>query len=183
MTEREKMLSGETYDPSDEELVALRGRAQGLCHAFNATPPAEKGARAAILAELLGPQAARCEIVGPFWCDYGGNIEAGEGFFANYNLVVLDCARVTFGCGVLVGPNCGFYTACHPVDPDLRRTGVEYARPITVGDDVWIGAGVQVMPGVRIGAGSVVGGGSVVVHDIPPGVVAVGNPCRPVKPA
>lgn len=117
----------------------------------------------------------------PFWCDYGYNIELGEYFFSNHNLVILDGAKVTFGDNVFVAPNCGFYTAGHPVDAALRRQGIEYARPIRVGYDVWIGAGVHVMPGVTIGDNVVIGGGSVVVSDIPSNCVTVGNPCRPIR--
>lgn len=110
------------------------------------------------------------------------NIEIGENFFANHNTVILDCAKVKFGNNVFVAPNCGFHTAGHPIDAERRNQGLEYAYPITVGDNVWIGAGVQVMPGVTIGSNVVIGGGSVVVKDIPSNVVAVGNPCRVVRP-
>ena len=130
---------------------------------------------------ILGDVAGEFCILAPFWCDYGYNIRVGEGFFANHNTVILDCARVTFGDNVFVGPNCGFYTACHPIDRESRSRGLECARPISVGDDVWIGGGVQVMPGVTIGSNVVVGGGSVVVSDIPDDCVAVGNPCRAIR--
>jgi len=116
-----------------------------------------------------------------FWCDYGYNIEIGENFFANHNVVILDGGKVTFGDNVFIAPNCGFYTAGHPIDFERRNRGLEYAYPITVGNNVWIGAGVQVMPGVTIGDGAVIGGGSVVVKDIPPNAVAVGNPCKTVR--
>ena len=132
---------------------------------------------------LLGKTAGDSfTIVAPFWCDYGYNIEIGENFFANHNTVILDGAKVTFGNNVFVAPNCGFHTAGHPIDAERRNQGLEYAYPITVGDNVWIGAGVQVMPGVTIGSNVVIGGGSVVVKDIPSNVVAVGNPCRVVRP-
>ena len=110
------------------------------------------------------------------------NIELGENFYANYNLVILDGAKVTFGDNVFVAPNCGFYTAGHPLDYERRNAGLEYAYPITVGDNVWIGGGVQVMPGVTIGSNVVIGGGSVVTKDIPDNCVAVGNPCKVIRP-
>ena len=117
----------------------------------------------------------------PFHCDYGYNIEIGENFYANVNCVVLDEAKVKFGDNVFVAPNCGFYTAGHPIDAAERNKGLEYARPITVGDNVWIGAGVTVLPGVTIGDNCVIGAGSVVVKDIPANCIAVGNPCKVIK--
>ena len=120
-------------------------------------------------------------IIAPFWCDYGYNIEIGDNFFANYNCVILDAATVKFGDNVIITPNCGFYTAGHPLDSERRSKGLEYAYPITIGDNVWFGGGVQVMPGVTIGSDTVIGSGSVVTKDIPEGVVAVGNPCRVIR--
>ena len=117
----------------------------------------------------------------PFWCDYGYNIEIGENFFANHNTVILDGGGVTFGDNVFIAPNCGFYTAGHPIGFERRNQGLEYAYPITVGDNVWIGAGVQVLPGVTIGSDVVIGAGSVVTRDIPSHSVAVGNPCRVLR--
>ena len=117
-----------------------------------------------------------------FWCDYGYNIEIGENFYANHNCVILDDAKVVFGDNVFLAPNCTFATAGHPLDIQQRNQGLEYAYPITVGDNVWIGAGVTVLPGVTIGAGSVIGAGSLVNRDIPAGVLAAGNPCRVIRP-
>lgn len=117
----------------------------------------------------------------PFYCDYGYNIEVGENFYMNVNCVILDGARVTFGNNVFVAPSCGFYTAGHPLDIAQRNQGLEYARPIRIGNDVWIGAGVSVLPGVTIGDGAVIGAGSVVNKDIPPHTLAVGNPCRVIR--
>lgn len=183
MTEREKMLGQMLYDADhDEELLQRRLRAKELCYRFNGLSPLEEEQQRALLRELLGRTGAQFCIMPSFWCDYGDQIEIGENFFSNHNLVILDCARVRFGDNVMVGPNCGFYTAQHPIDAALRRRGLEWAYPITVGDDVWFGGGVQVMPGVTIGSDVVIGGGSVVVSDIPSHSVAAGNPCRVIRP-
>ncbi len=182
MTEAEKMCAGVPYDASDPELAARRARCKKLCYQANQVPPLQFQSRNAILRGLLGRTGTDFTIEPTFWCDYGSNITLGESFYANHNLVILDCAPVTFGDHVFLGPNCGFYTAGHPLDAAARNAGVEWARPITVGDNVWIGGGVTVLPGVTIGSNTVIGAGSVVVHDIPAGVVAVGNPCRPVRP-
>lgn len=131
--------------------------------------------------KLLGKTGSVFTVVAPFWCDYGYNIEIGENFFSNHNLVILDGAKVKFGNNVFIAPDCGFHTAEHPIDFERRNVGFEYAYPIIVGDNVWIGAGVQVMPGVTIGSNVVIGGGSVVVKDIPDNCVAAGNPCRVIR--
>ena len=131
--------------------------------------------------KLLGKTKDKFTILSPFWCDYGYNIEIGENFFVNHNCVILDCAKVTFGDNVFVGPDCGFYTAGHPLDYEIRNQGFEYAYPIKVGDNVWIGAGVRVMPGVTIGDNVVIGGGSVVTKDIPSNKIAYGNPCKVIR--
>ena len=154
MTEKEKMLNGMIYD-------ANNGRK--------------------IIRKILGSIKGDFLIEQPFMCDYGYNIHIGSNFYANHNLVILDCAQVRFGDNVFIAPNCGFYTAGHPIDAKERNKGLEYARPITVGNDVWIGANVCVLPGVTIGDDCVIGAGSVVVKDIPPHSVAVGNPCKVVK--
>jgi maltose O-acetyltransferase len=182
LTEKEKMLKGLLYNAIDEELQSDRLRAKDLCFRFNALIPSDEEARQAVLKQLLGKTADAPCIMSPFWCDYGYNIEIGEHFFSNHNLVILDCAKVTFGDHVFVAPHCGFHTAGHPVDFERRNQGLEFAYPITVGDNVWIGAGVQVMPGVTIGSNVVIGGGSIVTRNIPDNVVAVGNPCRVLRP-
>ena len=130
---------------------------------------------------IIGSHGEHFTFVQPFWCDYGKNIHVGENFYCNHGLVVLDGAPVTLGHDVYIAPNCVFSTAGHPVDTERRNQGLEYALPITVGDNVWIGMGVLVCPGVTIGSNVVIGAGSVVVKDIPSGVVAVGNPCRVLR--
>jgi len=183
MTEKEKMLSQKLYDANyDAELIQERLIAKDLCHEYNRLRPSESEKQQSILRKLLGKTRGAFQIVAPFWCDYGYNIELGRNFFSNHNLVILDCARVTFGDNVFIGPDCGFHTAGHPIDMERRNQGLEYAYPITVGNNVWIGAGVHVMPGVTIGSNVVIGGGSVVVKDIPDDSVAVGNPCRVIRP-
>lgn len=183
MTEKEKMLSQKLYDANyDAELIQERLIAKDLCHEYNQLRPSESEKQQSILRKLLGKTRGAFQIVAPFWCDYGYNIELGRNFFANHNLVILDCAKVTFGDNVFIGPDCGFHTAGHPIDMERRNQGLEYAYPITVGNNVWIGAGVHVMPGVTIGSNVVIGGGSVVVKDIPDDSVAVGNPCRVIRP-
>lgn len=183
MTEKEKMLRHRMYDAfSDETLRKERLAAKELCYRFNLLPPSDAQGRKDILRQLLGKTGEQFKINSLFWCDYGYNIELGENFYANHNLIILDCAKVKFGDNVFIAPNCGFYTAGHPIDAKRRNKGLEYAYPITVGDDVWIGGGVQVMPGVTIGSNVVIGGGSVVVKDIPDNCVAVGNPCRVIRP-
>lgn len=183
MTEKEKMIKQLLYDANnDKTLLKEREVAKDLCYEFNQARPSEKEKQAEVLKKLLGKTGEAFCITAPFWCDYGYNIELGENFYANHNLVILDGAKVTFGDNVFIAPNCGFYTAGHPIDFERRNQGFEYAYSITVGDNVWIGAGVHVMPGVNIGSNVVIGGGSVVVKDIPDNCVAVGNPCKAVRP-
>lgn len=181
MTEKEKCRTGQLYDANDAELLAERQACKDACHEYNAILPSQTGRRKALLSRLLGGVGREFQIEQPFYCDYGYNVVIGENFFANVNCVILDGARVSFGDNVFVAPNCGFYTAGHPLDVAVRNKGLEYALPITVGNNVWIGAQVCVLPGVTIGDNCVIGAGSVVVRDIPAGSLAVGNPCRVVR--
>lgn len=179
MTEKEKCLNGELYDGNyDESLLIERGICKDKCFEFNHTLPSDEQKQKEILATLIGKTKDNFTITAPFFCDYGYNIELGDNFYTNHNCVILDGAKVTFGDNVFIAPNCCFSTAGHPIDAEKRNQGLEYAYPITVGDDVWIGASVVVLPGVTIGNNSIIGAGSVVNKDIPEGVIAVGNPCK-----
>ena len=183
MTEKEKMIAGKVYNSQDSELVAALNKSKSLCRQYNNLDFSNVAVRKVIIDELLQEEHndGYCVFTPPFWCDYGFNVKVGKNFYSNHNLVILDCAEVTFGDYVFVGPNCGFYTAIHPIDAHQRNTGIELAKPIKVGSDVWFGGGVTVLPGVTIGNNVVIGAGSVVVKDIPSGVVAVGNPCKPIR--
>ena len=182
MTEKEKMLRQELYDANyDKSLIADRTRCKVLCQKYNNLPIDDFEAREKLIKEILGKTGKAVYIEPDFWCDYGWNIKVGENFYANHGLVILDGGGVTFGDNVFIAPSCGFHTAGHPIDYERRNKGLEYAYPIKVGDNVWIGAGVQVMPGVTIGSDVVIGGGSVVTKDIPDHSVAVGNPCRVIR--
>lgn len=182
MTEKEKMLAGEIYDANyDRQLIAERLDCKEMCRDYNDLRPKDTENRDRLLRKILGHAGNRMTVEQPFYCDYGYNISVGDNFFANFNLVILDEAPVTFGDNVFVAPNCGFYTAGHPLDAVSRNKGLEYARRITVGNDVWIGAGVSVLPGVTIGNNCVIGAGSVVNRDIPDNSLAAGNPCRVIK--
>lgn len=182
MTEKEKMLAQKLYDANyDAELEKERLDCKALCQEYNHLPIKDVDARHSFIKKILGKTGENVHIEPDFWCDYGYNITVGENFYANHGLVILDAGGVTFGDNVFIAPSCGFHTSGHPVDFERRNKGLEYAYRITVGDNVWFGAGVQVMPGVTIGSNVVIGGGSVVVKDIPSGSVAVGNPCRVLR--
>jgi maltose O-acetyltransferase len=179
-TDLEKMLAGELYDPLDPELVRARTRARDLCQDLNETREGQQGERRAILRELFAAGGDDVWVQPPFFCDYGFNIRLGSKCFFNFNCVVLDVCRVDIGSYTLFGPAVQIYTATHPLEAELRRTQ-EYARPISIGSDVWVGGGAIICPGVTIGSRTVIGAGSVVTRDIPEGVFAAGNPCRVLR--
>jgi maltose O-acetyltransferase len=176
-TEKVKMLAGELYVSSDEELVRDRKRAKTLCRSYN---EADAGPGSPILEELFG-YATDAYLEPPFFCDYGYNVEPGSRVYANHHLVILDCAAVRIGDDVAIGPNVVLSTAGHPLEAATRVSGLEFAKPIVIGSHVWIGAGVILLPGVEIGAGTTIGAGSVVTRSIPANCVAVGNPCRVLR--
>ena len=182
MTEREKWEHGMWYDANyDAELCAEREKAEALYFAFNQTPPAEKAKRAELLKKLLPNMAEDVVIMPHFYTDYGYNCIIGEKTYINHGAYLMDCAKITIGKHCFIGPNCGMYTAIHPLLPEERNKGLENAKPITLGDNVWLGGDVTILPGVTIGAGTTIGAGSVVTKDIPAGVVAAGNPCKVLR--
>ena len=180
-SEKEKMLAGQPYLANGSELVGERLFAKELLFQFNNSRPVEVEARNAILQKLFGKTGANFYVEPPFRCDYGYNIEIGDNFYANYNLVILDCASVKIGDNVFIAPNVGIYTAGHPIHSDLRNQELEFALPIEIGNSVWIGGNVVINPGIKIGDNTVIGSGSVVTKNIPPNVVAVGNPCKVLR--
>lgn len=190
MTEKEKMLAGMLYDPADDELVALRERAHRLSHEYNNTLETDEDERDRIICELVPDIGENTYFQGPVQFDYGCFTRVGENTYANFHFTCLDCAPVSIGANVFIGPNVSLLTPVHPLrwqernlytKPDGTMTDREYARPITIGDNTWLGGSVTVCGGVTIGEGSVIGAGSVVVRDIPPNVFAAGNPCRVIR--
>lgn len=205
-TEREKMMAGALYCAADPELQLARARSQVLLRLLNATPNEDAGGDGAVprpdgsktrphtaapnedagtrfrlLKELFGDIGEGTQLNSPFACDYGSNIRIGRNGLVNYNCVFLDCNLITIGDSAQNAPGVQIYTAHHPLDPEQRRSGLELASPVAIGNNVWLGGGAIVCPGVTIGDDSVIGAGSVVTHDIPASVLAVGNPCRVVK--
>jgi len=180
-TEKEKMLDGELYLATDPELTAMNVSARQKLHSFNFSAPDEIDKQQEIIFSLFGSIGSNFTVRPPFYCDYGGNIVAGDNLYINYDCTILDCNMVYLGNNVLLAPKVQIYTAYHPTDPQVRLSGKELAAPITIGDNVWLGGGVIVCPGVSIGNNVTIGAGSVVTKDIPNNAVAVGNPCRVIK--
>ena len=181
MDQRERMLAGLPYKPCRDGLGELYAACHRKIFRFNALPPDAEEERDALLRSILGRCGKTVTIMGPFYCDYGFNIEVGERFYANYNFTVLDVAPVRIGENVLCAPNVAIYTAGHPLHPESRKSGYEYGAPVTIGDNVWLGGSVVVNPGVRVGNNVVIGSGSVVTRDIADNMLAAGNPCRPLR--
>lgn len=180
-TQKQRMLAGELYTANDPELLADLVANQGWLDTFNLSPGLSHEQRIDLLRRHLAHVGDGAYIRAPFHCDYGYNLHIGAGAFLNFNCIVLDVVRVTIGERSQIGPGVQLLTADHPKDPGLRRQGLEFGRPITIGSDVWIGGGAIVLPGVSIGDGAVVGAGSVVTRDVPPGVTVMGNPARAAR--
>jgi len=180
-TEKEKMLAGELYNGNDSYLKAERSHARMLLKRFNDSLDEERLLRKEILTELIGGFSKGLYIEPPFYCDYGSNISVGENVYFNFNCVVLDVNSVTIGTGSMFGPCVQIYTATHPMDAAERKVGLEFGKPVVIGEDVWVGGGAIICPGVSIGDRCVIGAGSVVTRDIPSDTFAAGNPCKVVK--
>ncbi|MFI9639459.1 sugar O-acetyltransferase [Micromonospora sp. NPDC051925] len=178
---RERMLAGEPYIANEPEILADLDRAARRTERFNRSSADDPEGRLAALRELLGTVGEDAWVRPPLYCDYGWQTHIGPRSFVNFNAVFLDVARITIGADVQIGPNVQLLTATHPVEPDPRRAKWEAAQPITIGDNVWLGGGVIVLAGVSIGENTVVGAGAVVTRDLPPNVIAVGNPARVIR--
>jgi maltose O-acetyltransferase len=181
MSEKAKMLAGKLYRSNDPELQAAMATAQREVRELNAIPNEDSQARFTKLQSMFAAVGAGTQLRSPFFCDYGIHIRIGRNGFVNFGCVFLDCNLIVIGDDVQIGPGVHIYTALHPVDPEARRSGLEAARPVSIGNNVWIGGHATICPGVSIGDDSVIGAGSVVIRDIPPNTVAAGNPCRIIR--
>lgn len=181
MTEKEKMLCGKLYIAQGEELKNDNLRARKLTRLFNGTTEEESEYRVELLKELFQSTGEHIYIEPSFRCDYGSHISIGENFYANYDCIIIDVCDVTIGDNVFFGPRVGIYTAGHPIDAEVRNTNLEYGKPITIGNSVWVGANTIINPGVSVGNNVIIGSGSVVTKNIPDNVIAVGNPCRVLR--
>ncbi|MFC7115109.1 sugar O-acetyltransferase [Natronoarchaeum sp. GCM10025703] len=180
-SEKEKMVIGELYDPEDPELDAAHDRARRLTRQYNDAPIDDEEQRQELLAELFGSVGENPYVEPDFRCDYGFNITVGDDFFANVNCIILDVCPVEIGDDCMLGPSVHIYTATHPIDAHERSQGLEYGKPVTIGDDVWIGGQAVINPGVTVGDGVVIGSGAVVTEDVPDDVVVQGNPATVIK--
>ncbi|WP_028044521.1 sugar O-acetyltransferase [Candidatus Stoquefichus massiliensis] len=180
MSEKQKMLEGHLYQPYSSELYKDREFCKGLLHEYNLLNPLDKDSRDLILKKLLKCKGELC-IEQPFYCSYGYNITIGLNFYSDVGLTILDQGGVSFGDNVILGPHVNIYTASHPYNEVQRIKGLEYTKPVIIYDNVWIGGNVTILPGVKINQGAIIGAGSVVTHDIPPYVIAVGNPCEVIR--
>lgn len=181
MNQKERMLAGLPYKAWLDGLYEERAACAVKIHEYNLIRPDRRDALDKAMHEILGKAGSGTRIMPPFHCDYGYNIEVGDWFFANYNCVILDVAKVTIGNNVQFAPNVAVFTAGHPIHAYSRNSGYEYGIPVTINDNVWVGGNVVINPGVTIGENSVIGSGSVVTRDIPPNVIAVGNPCKVIR--
>ncbi len=181
MTEKEKMLAGQVYDATDGELLRKLNENKDRIQEYNLIRSSDAAAKDRMIRTILGKAGKDICVNQPFYCDYGANIEVGDGFFSNFNFTVLDEARVIIGNDVFIGPNVSIYTACHSTDPVERNSRREWAEEVTIGNNVWIGGSVTILPNVHIGDNVTIGAGSVVTKNIPAGSIAVGNPCRVIK--
>lgn len=181
MTEKEKMIAGMLYNHADPELKDAAKNAQKLSRLYNNTTEDQKGDRLKLIRDLFGGTGEHIHVEPPFHCDYGSNIYVGENFYSNFDCIILDVCEVHIGDNCLLGPRVCIFTACHPVDPQERLSGKEFGKPVSIGNNVWIGGNTVINPGVTIGDNVVIGSGSVVTHDIPDNVVAAGNPARVIK--
>lgn len=181
MNQKERMLAGLPYKAWQDGLTEERRQCHMKIYDYNQTRPDDREKMTERIKEILGKTGKELWVETPFYCDYGSNIEVGENFYSNYNCTILDVAKVTIGKNVMFAPNVSIYTAGHPIHPDSRNSGYEYGKPVTIGDNVWLGGNVVVVPGVTIGNNVVVGAGSVVTKDLPDNALAVGNPCRVLR--
>lgn len=181
MTEKEKMLAGKPYKSFEPQLFEERQFAKDLVYQINQLHPFKLEQRNEFFKKLFGHTGAQFHIEPPFYCDYGYNISIGENFYSNYNCIILDCAPVTIGDNVLLAPNVAIYTAGHPLHHEPRNEAYEYAFPVTIGNNVWIGGNTVINPGITIGDNTVIGSGSIVTKDIPANVIAVGSPCKAIR--
>lgn len=180
-TEKEKMLAGEMYDSQEPELLKEKSRARRLTRLFNQSLETEKEERMSILKDLFGSTGKNISIEPDFRCDYGSNIHVGENFYANFNCVILDVCEVRIGNNALLGPAVQIYTATHPLDYIERNSGLENGKPVTIGDNVWLGGACVIMPGITIGNNAVIAAGAVVTKDVPANTVVGGNPAKVLK--